>query len=126
MLSTALKLKLSQKAICVVRIFRRFDTSTIKTSLHEFNLKSYFSINLFPCHICVIQFNRKLKEVNLTIRHNLNTTKRKRQHNALAPRHIWKILLIIVKIKRESRYGLIRPMRHASSNTRVYNILKSA
>jgi tRNA A37 N6-isopentenylltransferase MiaA len=56
MLSTALKVKLSQKVIYIAHIYRRFDIATIKISLHELNLKPYFSINLCPCHICVIHF----------------------------------------------------------------------
>jgi hypothetical protein len=67
MSSIVLEATLSGNTICTANIFRSFDITTTKTTLHEFKLNSYISIYFVSCKIYVFQFNRTLKKVNLAI-----------------------------------------------------------
>jgi hypothetical protein len=69
MLSTALKVTISEDAICMAHIFCLVDITTIKTTLHEFKLISNSSIYFIPRkNLCPPVQREAFKKENLTIK----------------------------------------------------------
>ena len=69
MLSTALKVTISEDAICMAHIFCLVDITTIKTTLHEFKLISNSSIYSIPRkNLCPPVQREAFKKENLKIK----------------------------------------------------------
>jgi hypothetical protein len=78
MLSTALKVTISEDAICMAHIFCPADITTIKPTLHEFKLFSNSSIYFIPRkNLCPPVQREAFKKENLTIQQIRKTSNKR-------------------------------------------------